>query len=184
MKGGNCSPYIDEDAIQIVTVGRLSAEKHIEDVIYAMKKLISDNVLNLKWYIIGDGELYNDIKNKIHDLGLENYIFMLGKKTNPYPYMKKCDLYVQPSRYEGKAVTVTEAQILNKPVLITNYPTAKSQVKDGYDGLICELSVEGIARGIEGLFNNKNKLKILEDNCKSSDYSNSFELEKLYSLYR
>ena len=76
---------------------------------------------------------------------------LLGKKVNPYPYIKKCDIYCQPSRYEGKAVTVGEAQILAKPVVITNYPTAKSQVKDGFDGYITELSVEGIVDGIEKL---------------------------------
>ena len=51
--------------------------------------------------------------------------------------MKACDLYVQPSRYEGKAVTVTEAKILAKPILITNYSTAESQIEDGIDGVIC-----------------------------------------------
>ena len=65
---------------------------------------------------------------------LEDSFILLGKRTNPYPYMKKCDLYVQPSRYEGKAVTVGEAQILGKAVMITNYKTAKSQLNDGVDG--------------------------------------------------
>ena len=124
------------------------------------------------------------IRKLIRENNLEESFILLGKKINPYPYIKVGDIYVQPSRYEGKAVTVGEAQILGKPVLITNYPTAKSQVRDKYDGVICELSIEGIANGIEDLFNNIDKLKLLEDNCKNSDYSNSYELEKLYSLYR
>lgn len=174
----------ENDNFNLLSVARFSPAKGIDNAVKALKLLHDRGLTNIKWNVVGYGGDEDNIKKLIKDNNLENSFILLGKKTNPYPYMKQCDLYVQPSRYEGKAVTVTEAQILNKPVLITNYPTAKSQVKDGYDGLICELSVEGIARGIEDLFNNKNKLKTLEDNCKSSDYSNSFELEKLYSLYR
>ncbi|WP_270491688.1 glycosyltransferase [Bacteroides finegoldii] len=149
MKGGNCSPYIDEDAIQIVTVGRLSAEKHIEDVIYAMKKLISDNVLNLKWYIIGDGELYNDIKNKIHDLGLENYIFMLGKKTNPYPYIKYADILVHPSYVESQSITVLEAMALRTPCIVCRSLGPEEFIKSGINGILTEKSIDSLVLGIK-----------------------------------
>ena len=76
-------------------------------------------------------EYEEELKELIAQNNLEDSFILLGKKTNPYPYMKACDLYVQPSRYEGKAVTVTEAKILGKPILITNYPTARSQIEDG-----------------------------------------------------
>ena len=108
---------------------------------------------------------------------------MLGKKINPYPYMKISDLYVQPSRYEGKAVTVGEAQILGKPVIITNYTTARSQVRENIDGYICELSVEGIADGIESLYNDENLRNKLHNNCSITDYRNYLELYKLYKLF-
>src|SRR5699024_10418704 len=103
-------------------------------------------------------------------------------KMNPYKYMKICDLYVQPSRYEGKAVTVGEAQILGKPVMITNYTTAKSQVKEDFDGYICDSTIEGIADGIEKLFGDKALRDKLSCNCKKSDYKNFNELNKLYKL--
>ena len=90
---------------------------------------------------------------------------------------------MQPSRYEGKAVTVGEAQILGKPVVITNYTTAKSQVRENVDGYICELSVEGIADGIEKLYKDKNLRIKLSNNCKNTDYDNSNELYKLYKLF-
>lgn len=168
----------------LLSVARFSPAKGIDNAVKALRILHDRGFTNIKWNVIGYGGEEENIKTLIRDNNLEDSFILLGKKTNPYPYMKKCDLYVQPSRYEGKAVTVTEAQILNKPVLITNYPTAKSQIKNKYDGLICDLSIEGIAKGIEDLFNNKNKLMELQENCKRSDYSNSYELEKLYSLYR
>ncbi len=171
-----------DDSFKLVSVARLSHAKGIDNAVKALKLLHDRGLTNIKWYVVGYGGDEGMIRKIIKENNLEDSFILLGKKINPYPYMKAGDIYVQPSRYEGKAVTVTEAQILNKPVLITNYPTAKSQVRDKYDGLICELSVEGIANAIEDLFNNKHKLKLLEDNCKNSDYSNSYELEKLYKL--
>ena len=113
---------------------------------------------------------------------MEKNVIILGKKTNPYPYIKYCDLYVQPSRYEGKAVTVTEAKILGKPILITNYPTAPSQIETGVEGLICDLSVTGLVKGIEEFYQNQEMKKILVKNISNKDYSNSYELDKLYKI--
>ena len=79
---------------------------------------------------------------------MEENVIILGKRSNPYPYIKTCDIYVQPSRYEGKSVTVREAQMLCKPVVVTNYPTAKSQINDGVDGVIVPMDNEGCAEGI------------------------------------
>lgn len=172
-----------DDSFKLVSVARLSHAKGIDNAVKALKLLHDRGLTNIKWYVVGYGGDEEMIRKLIRENNLEESFILLGKKINPYPYIKVGDIYVQPSRYEGKAVTVGEAQILGKPVLITNYPTAKSQVRDKYDGVICELSIEGIANGIEDLFNNIDKLKLLEDNCKNSDYSNSYELEKLYSLY-
>ena len=66
------------------------------------------------------------IHDKIKESGMEDEVIILGKKANPYPYIKKCDIYIQPSRYEGKAVTVLEAQMLGKPVVITDFPSSDS----------------------------------------------------------
>lgn len=174
----------EDDSFKLVSVARFSHAKGIDNAVKALKLLHDRGLTNIKWYVVGYGGDEEMIRKLISENNLEDSFILLGKKINPYPYMKFADIYVQPSRYEGKAVTVGEAQILGKPVLITNYPTAKSQVRDKYDGLICELSVEGIANEIEDLFNNNDKLKLLEDNCKKSDYFNGYELEKLYSLYR
>ena len=69
---------------------------------------------------------------------MEKHFVLAGKQMNPYPYIKACDIYVQPSRYEGKAVTVREAQILGKPVVITRFPTSSSQLEEGVDGIIIQ----------------------------------------------
>jgi glycosyltransferase involved in cell wall biosynthesis len=148
----------------------------------ALRRLHDKGLTNIKWFIVGYGGYEAELKELIANSDLEDSFVLLGKQTNPYPYIKACDLYVQPSRYEGKAVTVTEAKILGKPILITNYPTAGSQIENGVEGIICELSVEGIADEIERLYRSQELRTKLINNIKEKDYSNNYELEKLYGI--
>ena len=96
--------------------------------------------------------------------------------------MRACDLYVQPSRYEGKAVTVREAQLLGKPVVITDYATSASQLADGVDGVIVPMDNAGCAAGIAALLRDPVRMQQLSENCKERDYTNSTEIEKIYAL--
>ena len=172
----------NDEYFNIVSVGRFSHAKGFDNAIKALKKLHEKSLTDIKWYVVGYGVDEDLLKSLIKENSLEESFILLGKKINPYPYMKVADLYVQPSRYEGKAVTVSEAQILGKPVIITNYSTANSQVKNRIDGYICDLSVEGIVEGIEKLYKDKELRQVLVNNCKNTDYANSQELEKLYEI--
>ena len=173
----------NDNSFKLCSVARLSHAKGIDNAVKALRILHDRGLTDIKWYVVGYGGDEDMIKNLIRKNKLEDSFILLGKKINPYPYMKVCDIYVQPSRYEGKAVTVGEAQILGKAVVITNYTTAKSQVRDNIDGYICELSVEGIADGVEKLYKDKNLRIKLSENCKNTDYSNSSELENLYNIF-
>lgn len=173
----------NDNSFKLVSVARLSHAKGIDNAVRALKILHNRGLTNIKWYVVGYGGDEQMIRALIKENNLEESFILLGKKINPYPYINIGDIYVQPSRYEGKAVTVGEAQILGKPVVITNYITAKSQVRDNIDGYICELSVEGIADGVEKLYKDKNLRIKLSDNCKNTDYTNSSELYKLYKLF-
>ncbi|WP_028550870.1 glycosyltransferase [Paenibacillus sp. UNC451MF] len=175
-------PIESDSRFTLITVARLSHAKGIDNAVRALKLLKDKGYDDIAWYVVGYGGDEAMIHQLIAEHKLEDRFILLGKKTNPYPYMKAANLYVQPSRYEGKAVTVTEAKILGKPVLITNYPTAGSQVDNEVDGVICDLNVEGIAEGIERMYK-KQELRVqLMDNIKDKDYGNSCELEKLYRL--
>ncbi|PEM96885.1 glycosyltransferase [Bacillus wiedmannii] len=168
--------------IKLVTVGRLSYAKGIDVAMHALRKLL-DEGYDMEWYVVGYGALEAELRKLLAELKLEKHFFLLGKKTNPYPYIKACDIYVQPSRYEGKAVTVREAQIIGKPVLITNFSTAKSQVQDGIDGLITEMGINGIVNGIKRLIEDKELREALVDNTLKGEYGNRNEINKLYALF-
>ena len=138
--------------------------------------------LDVTWYLIGYGGDEPLIRQKIDEAGMQERVVILGKRDNPYPYMRACDLYVQPSRYEGKAVTVREAQLLGKPVVITNYATSDSQLEDGVDGVIVPMDNAGCAAGIAALLRDPERMRQLSENCAKRDYTNSAEVEKIYAL--
>lgn len=170
-----------EDGFRLLSIGRYCTAKNFDNVPAICSCLLKKG-FKVKWYIIGFGGDEELIRQKIAAAKMEEYVILLGKKENPYPYIKACDLYVQPSRYEGKSVTVREAQMFAKPVVITAYPTSGSQLEDGVDGVVVPMDNEGCADGIAKLLNDPKKMQSLSEACRRRDYSNQKEVEKLYEL--
>lgn len=171
-----------EGAITLLSVGRFSDAKNYDNVPDICKRLINKTKLNIRWYIIGYGGDEALIRQKIKEAGMEEHVILLGKRSNPYPYIKACDIYVQPSRYEGKSVTVREAQMLSKPVVVTNYPTAPSQIRSGIDGVIVPIDNEGCANGLAEVICDKPLQERIIAHLKTHDYGNESEVEKIYTL--
>lgn len=169
------------DGVKILSVGRFCEAKNYDNVPDICRRIREQGV-NLYWFLIGYGGLDNLIRQKIKEAGMEEYVIILGKRTNPYPYIKACDIYVQPSRYEGKSVTVREAQMLCKPVVVTYYATAPSQIQDGVDGRIVPMDNEGCAKGITEFVLDKGLQQHIVDYVHTRDYGNEKEIEKLYML--
>ena len=164
--------------IRLLSIGRFCYQKNFDNVPAICARLLEKG-LDVYWYLIGFGPDESLIRQKITEAGMEDRVILLGKKENPYPYIKACDLYVQPSRYEGKAVTVREAQMFEKPVVITDYATASSQLENGVDGIIVPMDNEGCAYGIAEVLQNPDVMKDLRNECARRDYSNKNEAEKL-----
>lgn len=172
---------VDNDCLNLLTIGRFSPPKKLEEIPTICRGIVEAG-LNVRWYIIGYGGSDDYIRREIEREGMQEHVFLLGKKENPYPYIKACDWYVQPSRYEGKSVVVREAQMLCKPVIVTNYPTAPSQIQQGVDGVIVPMEIPGcVAQIVETLKNDKLKCSIVEY-LRTHDYGNIAEVEKVYAL--
>ena len=124
----------------------------------------------------------DELRRQAEEAGITGHFHFLGMQDNPYPYIKACDLYVQPSRYEGNCVAVHEAQMLGKPVVITRYATSASQLEDGVDGVIVPMDNEGCANGIAALLRNTVKSDQLMKNCHIQNFSNACETQKLMNL--
>ena len=170
-----------DGSIRLLSIGRYCEAKNFDNVPDICRR-IRETGLDVKWYLIGFGGDEALIRERIAQAGMEDHVILLGKRDNPYPYIAGCDLYVQPSRYEGKCVTVWEAQILEKSVVITRYATSASQLKDGFDGIIVPMDNAGCAEGIAELLRDPDRMKMLSENCRRGDYSNAAQVEKLMEL--
>ena len=170
--------------MNLLSVGRYCQAKNYDNVPDIVRRIVDSGITDLRWYIIGFGADEDLIRSKIAEAGMEDHVILLGRKENPYPYIKACDIYVQPSRYEGKSVSVREAQMLCKPVAVTAYATAASQVRHGVDGVIVPLDNEGCARGLAEFICDKALQERIVAYLSANDYGNESEVEKIYSLLR
>jgi glycosyltransferase involved in cell wall biosynthesis len=135
--------------------------------------------LDLEWHAIGFGPDEKELKALIEAHALQDRFLLVGKKVNPYPCIRSCDIYVQPSRYEGKAVAVREAQTLGRPVVVRNFDTAHDQVRHGWDGIVSGHSAEELADSIEGLMEDEALMTKLSSNALATDYSNRDAVTKM-----
>lgn len=201
--------FKQEGVVTLCSIGRIGYAKNYDNVPYMARKLKDlslelrerrtnessfkhynlslidslDKEFKFHWYIVGPGD-HSDIDTLAKKLGVDDVVTFLGPSDNPYPYIKNCDIYVHPSRYEGKSIVVREAQMLCKPVIITNYSTARSQINDGMDGIICELDNEKIAEAIYELAVDKEKQELLIAYLKAHDNTGTNEVEKIYKLLK
>ena len=165
----------------LLTIGRYNRAKKLEEIPAICRRIVEAGV-NVQWYIIGYGWVDDYIRKEIEAEGMKERVFLLGKKENPYPYIKACDWYVQPSRYEGKSVVVREAQILCKPVIVTNYPTASSQIHHGVDGVIVPMEISACAVKMVEAFKNKELKSQIVTYLQEHDFGNMSEVNKIYEL--
>ena len=143
---------------RILTVGRLTSQKAYEIAIDAMK-ILKEQGVKARWYVLGEGELRNKLQQKIDSLGLKEDFLLLGAIENPYPYYKQCDLYVHATRFEGKSIAIQEAQVLGCTILVSDCSGNREQVENGTDGVLCQLSPEEISKNIAELLGDEEKCR-------------------------
>ena len=171
-----------KDGLILCSVGRITFAKNFDNIPF-IAKILKSKGLKFHWYVVGPGN-HDKIDETMLSEKVDDCVHFIGPKSNPYPWIEACDIYVQPSRYEGHSVTVREAQILSKPVIITNYPTASSQILNDIDGIICGMDNNSIAEAILSLAKDASKQKNLIDFISTHDYGNENEVEKIYKLLR
>lgn len=132
---------------RILTVGRLSREKG-QNISVEVLKLLIDKGYDVKWYFVGEGNLRSVCEQRIKDLDLSDRVVFLGMQTNPYGYMRDCNIYVQPSRHEGYCITLAEARCFTAPIVATNFTGAEEQLRTYPQSVVTGMSAEDIAEGI------------------------------------
>ncbi|WP_138752507.1 glycosyltransferase [Paenibacillus sinopodophylli] len=171
----------ENPAISIVSIGRLTAQKGFEMAIEACKALIEQGY-TIQWYVIGEGEERHRLEQLITAYGIHRYFHLIGLKENPYPYIHNADLYVQPSRFEGKSIAIDEAKILQKPIIVTNFSTAKDQITHNQNGLIVEMNAGSLTEGIKKLIDDEGMRLYFKEQLALENLGNESEIEKLYAI--
>lgn len=167
--------------IRILSVGRLSVQKGYDVAINIASKLNKDRY-DFRWYVIGEGSERSKLEKLIKDYHIEDRFVLLGASDNPYPFMKQCDIYVQPSRWEGYCTTTNEARILCKPVVTTNVSGAHEQFINDETGMIVDFDEDKIYCAIKKLITDKQLRNKFKENLTKKKVDTSSEMEKLYAL--
>lgn len=183
MAGNRMPEEFMVDTVNILSVGRLCDQKGYDIGIEAFHKM-KDVDASYHWYIMGTGEKEKELTELINQYGLQNRISLIGLRTNPYPYIKNCDIFFQPSRYEGKSIALDEAMILERPIVVTSYETVTDSITDGLNGKICGISSEQVAEGLEELITNVQLREKYTKQLRIERHGNESEIEKYYELMR
>ena len=132
---------------KILSVGRLNWQKGFDIAIDAAK-LLQETGVDFLWLVVGDGSEREQLQRQIEENGVSGCFKLIGAKENPYPYMKACDILVQPSRIEGRSIVLDEAKIFCKPIVATNYSTVKDSIEHGKSGWIVDMTPQALSEGI------------------------------------
>ncbi|MCL2773209.1 MAG: glycosyltransferase [Oscillospiraceae bacterium] len=169
--------------IRLLTVARIAEQKGIDMIPEILAKLKADNY-NLRWYIIGAGEEFE--KEKVINSALQHNVgemlIFLGETINPYPFMRDCDIYVQPSRFEGKPVVVEEAKIMRCPIVVANYFSAKEQMADGKYGMIADINPDSLYKNIKNLIEDVHLRERFIKTLSAENFGNENGIEKFYEI--
>lgn len=174
-------PVQKKEGINIISIGRLTAQKNYELGIEAAKILKERNI-TFEWLILGEGNLRKKLEESVRFMGLDTNIKFLGAVENPYPYLKNADIFLQTSLFEGKSVAINEAKILRKNIVLTNFNTAKEQITHGWNGIVCDMDAEKIADVILELANNAELQDLFATNLSEENWDTQEEIQKLYML--
>ncbi|QNK41480.1 glycosyltransferase [Caproicibacter fermentans] len=167
--------------IRVLSIARLSHQKGLDLAMPAVVALNRKGT-RLRWYVIGVGPEEESLKQHAAQLGAEDCVVFLGERGNPYPFVRECDIYMQPSRFEGKAIAVDEAMVLCRPILLTDFSTASDQITSGENGLIVPMTTEGVEQGLESLAKDGELREKYARALSGCDFTNEDEINKLYAL--
>lgn len=117
------------EVCEIVTVGRIAPIKGQNRAIAAAAELKSRG-FRFIWHLVGGGEALDEYRLLAKDSGVDDVVVFHGPCTNPYPFMKHCDVYMQPSLNEGFCIAIGEAKLFGVPIVATDFVGAREQLQD------------------------------------------------------
>jgi len=172
----------DKDKINFVSVGRMHPMKGYDRLIEVLNKLNQDKKLeNVTVRLIGGGPDEGLIVDLIKKYNLSDKVLFLGRKRNPYPYIKASDCFLMTSRYEPFGLVILEALVLKVPVLATKVLSI-AEIMTDKEGLVVENSFQGLYDGLLKIIENKTLLKTYNDNLSAFSYNINEIIKEIEAL--
>lgn len=140
-------PYSKNGVIHIVTLCRLSPEKHIENAIFAAGALKTAGI-PFQWHLVGGGMMEGELREAAASAGVSDMFCFEGNQTNPYPYIKYADLFVHPSYVESQGIVILEAMTLGVPCVVTKSLGPCEFIEDGVNGILTDQSPESLTEKV------------------------------------
>lgn len=148
--------------LKIITVGRMSIEKNMILCPAIAQELVKHGI-NFKWIIIGDGDQFDAVRSTVNALHLQDQVILIGKKSNPYPYIKSADIMIHPSKVESQGLSMLEGMLLNTFVIAVKSAGAKEIIHSGENGYLVDSDPKQIAELVQKLMESqeseKNQMK-------------------------
>lgn len=160
------------EKINILSVGRLAVHKGYDIALKAMLSLKNSGI-GFCYYIVGDGEQRAQLTSLVKEYQLEEYVIFAGKQQNPYPYYRFCDIYLQPSMFEGYCITLAEARLFHMPIITTDFAGAREQIVPDYSGIIVQCNSAEIAKQLKTLCADEGKRVALTEALKQLEIKNN-----------
>lgn len=177
------SQNLEPDSINIISIGSLIPVKNYKTLLRAIKRLIEDDY-KVNLYILGEGFLKRELEEYSRSLGIVNNLHLMGFQSNPYPFIKACDIYVCSSIAEGFNTAITEAMILGKPIVATDVSGVADQLgEENNYGIRVEITEEGLYNGMKKMMCKEQRLFYAKSAKTSSFRFNLTEnMNKIYKL--
>ena len=166
----------NENTFKVCSVGRLVEAKGYDRLLKIHKRLM-DEGLKHDLIIVGDGPDKENLMNYINDNNLNKSVYLLGSKSNPYKYIKNSDLFVCSSRWEGFSTVISEAVILEKPVITTRVSGTEELFLNNKYGLITENNEESLYEELKNIITSKKLYNYYKNKVK--ERSSFFEQKEL-----
>lgn len=173
---------VDPKKFNIITIGRMEKEKNY-DVLLKAAQALQNHGLSFHWYFVGSGVLFYEIEKLRKCMGLETVVTLTGKMKNPYPLMKRCNLFVLMSEYEGTPVTIDEAKVLELPVLATGVGGIPDQIENGKYGSLLPSDAREAAETLINFCMSKRQSQYSVFTQQACQEYNQVIQEKLLSLF-
>lgn len=121
------------DDFVLCSIGELNDNKNHNMVLEALSKV---NDKNIKYIVVGDGELKEALTKKAKELNLENQVTFLGFRDDIYELLELSDVFIFPSYREGLSRSLMEAMAMGKPVVASNIRGNRDLIDDNTGGLL------------------------------------------------